>query len=144
MAKSFDDLFNEFFENNDNSFEDHFFKMNEEAMKLIEILGNIHEPNDSIDENLEHIMDQTLGEPDEVINYQDGKLFFQKFIWHTPSGDFVKVIVTDKPLLNDKLADKPLQQQLDEAISSENYEEAAKIRDLMTPIKKKGRKKKVK
>ena len=146
MDKSFDDLFNEFFgKKNDN-----FSKMREEARKIIEMLGNIHETNGSIDENIERMMDQNLGEPDEVINFQDGELFFEKRIWHTPTGDFVKVIVTDKPLSEEKpmikkskkVVEKPLQQQLDEAIANEDYEKAAQIRDLMNPPKKKGRPKK--
>lgn len=146
MDKSFDDLFNEFFgKKNDN-----FSKMREEARKIIEMLGNIHETNGSIDENIERMMDQNLGEPDEVINFQDGELFFEKRIWHTPTGDFVKVIVTDKPLSKEKpvvkkskkVVEKPLQQQLDEAIDNEDYEKAAQIRDLMNPPKKRGRPKK--
>jgi hypothetical protein len=148
MDKSFDDLFNEFFGKKNKSSEDRFSKMRDEAKKIIEMLVNFRGINNSIDEDIERMMDQNLGEPDEVINFQDGDLFFEKRIWHTPTGDFVKVIVTDKPLSNEKakptkkVAEKPLQQQLDEAIATEDYEKAAKIRDLMNPPKKKGRPKK--
>ena len=94
MDKSFDDLFNEFFGKKNKGMDDQFSKMREEARKIIEMLGNIHESNGSIDENIEHMMDQNLGNPDEIINFQDGDLFFEKRIWHTPTGDLVKVIVT--------------------------------------------------
>lgn len=143
MDKSFDDLFNEFFGKKNKGMDDQFSKIREEARKIIEMLGNIHESNGSIDENIEHMMDQNLGNPDEIINFQDGDLFFEKRIWHTPTGDLVKVIVTDKPFSNEKakptkkIVEKPLQQQLDEAIATEDYEKAAKIRDLMNPPKKK-------
>lgn len=150
MDKSFDDLFNEFFGKKNKGFNDQFSKMREEARKIIEMLGNMHESNGSIDENIERMMDQNLGEPDEVINFQDGELFFEKRIWHTPTGDLVKVIVTDRPFSNEKtkvkptkkIVEKPLQQQLDEAIAKEDYEKAAKIRDLMNPPRKRGRPKK--
>jgi hypothetical protein len=148
MDKSFDDLFNEFFGKKNKGMDDQFSKMREEARKIIEMLGNIHESNGSIDENIEYMMDQNLGNPDEIINFQDGDLFFEKRIWHTPTGDLVKVIVTDKPFSNEKakstkkVAEKPLQQQLDEAIAKEDYEKAAKIRDLINPPKKRGRPKK--
>ena len=150
MDKSFDDLFNEFFGKKNKSSEDRFSKMRDEAKKIIEMLGNFRGINNSIDEDIERMMDQNLGEPDEVINFQDGDLFFEKRIWHTPTGDFVKVIVTDKPLSKEKpvvkkskkVVEKPLQQQLDEAIANEDYEKAAQIRDLMNPPKKRGRPKK--
>jgi len=150
MDKSFDDLFNEFFGKKNNKFEDRFSKMREEARKIIEMLGNIHETNGSIDENIERMMDQNLGKPDEVVHFQDGEIFFEKRIWHTPTGDLVKIIVTDRPFSKEKpqhkpakkVDDKSLQQQLDEAIANEDYEKAAKIRDLMNPPKKRGRPKK--
>jgi hypothetical protein len=140
MDKSFDDLFNEFLGKP---------KMGEEEVrKIIEMLGDIQETNSSIDENVERMMDQNLGVPDEIINFQDGELFFEKRIWHNDAGDFIKVIVTDRPFSNEKakstnkVVEKPLQQQLDEAIAKEDYEKAAKIRDLINPPKKRGRPKK--
>jgi excinuclease UvrABC helicase subunit UvrB len=150
MDKNFDDLFNEFFGKKNNLFEDRSSKMRDEAKKIIEMLENFSKTNGSIDENIERMMDQNLGVPDEVVNFQDGELFFEKRIWHTPTGDLVKVIVTDKPFLNEKtkptkkVSEKPLQQQLDEAVANEEYEKAANIRDLINPPKKIGRPKKTK
>ena len=56
------------------------------------ILKNFSELKGKIDEKMEDMFDKNLGEPDEVTHFQDGHLFFEKQIWHTPNGDFVKIV----------------------------------------------------
>ena len=89
---------------------------------------------------LEKQMDTTLGKPDRIETFSDGHLFFEKKIWSTPSGDIVKVIVSDRPFetnIPTTVKIKSLQEQLDEAIANEDYLKAAEIRDLINPPKKK-------
>jgi len=130
------------FEEFDDKFDESFEKMQEEARKMIELLKNF-ETLGSIDENIEKQMDDTLGQPDSIQHYTEDGLYFEKRIWHIGTGDIVKIIMSDNPdffnniIEQPKTPEVPLQQQLKDAISNENYEEAARIRDLITPPKKK-------
>jgi protein-arginine kinase activator protein McsA len=64
-------------------------------------------------------------------------MFFEKRIWHTKNGDFVKVIITDEPTLKTPLLpEKSLQEKLDEAVKNEEFEKAAILRDLIKKEKK--------
>ena len=146
MDKTFDDLFNEFF-NKRTTFNPQINadKMREDIKKMMDMLNNFDSSND-IDEALEKQMDTTLGKPDRIETFSDGHLFFEKKIWSTPSGDIVKVIVSDRPFATNiptTVKIKSLQEQLDEAIANEDYLKAAEIRDLInTPKKKRAYRKK--
>jgi hypothetical protein len=145
MDKDFDDLFNDFFKklNDDELSSD----LKGEASKLIEMFKKIDLMARGIDETLENQMDSALGEPDKVENYIDGGLHFERRIWHTPTGDIVKLIINDAPNkpIDTSVDEKPLDVQLTEAIAKEDYEKAAKLRDLISPPKRKvGRPKKTK
>ncbi len=125
MDNRFDDLFNEFFKNNKkNSFDDIHKKM-------FDFLSNLN-----TDDNLENLIDtnigENLGKPDKIEFYNEGDMFFEKRIWHTKNGNFVKAIITDEPTLKTpSLPEKSLQEKLDEAVKNEEFEKAAIIRDLM-------------
>jgi hypothetical protein len=157
MDKSFDDLFNEFFKNN--SMEDRFARMREEAKRMIDLLTNFKDLGDiNVNEDVEKVMDGELGEPDEIEYFQDGDMYFERRVWHMPHGDLVKLIASDDPEMEKKVKEnmnqtkakrptkvkpeKPLDVQLEEALAKEDYEKAAQIRDLMNPPKKRGRPKK--
>ncbi len=137
MDKSFDDLFNEFLNNKEEEKKD---SMSEESKRIMDIIKTLTS-NKNIDESTENFIDITLGEPDSIETYSDGLVNFEKRVWHTPTGDIVKIIMSDiqddfspiqnKPIKKETSVPKSLQEQLDEAISNEEYERAAKIRDLM-------------
>ena len=148
MGKSFDDLFNEFFNRKPKTNEE-IAKIREEEKKFFENLSNFIESNKG--ENLEKMFDQNLGEPDEIENFQDGDLFFERRIWNTPTGQIMKLLVSDDPSkfikqtqtqkVNKKVVEKTLEIQLQEAVEAEDFEKAAQIRDLINPPKKRrGRK----
>lgn len=149
MDKSFDDLFNEFFGRRKNNFDDELAKRIEEERRIIDSLTNFIQSNQG--ENLEKMFDQNLGEPDEIENFQDGDLFFERRIWNTPTGQIMKLLVSDDPSkfikqtqtqkVNKKVVEKTLEIQLQEAVEAEDFEKAAQIRDLINPPKKRrGRK----
>lgn len=100
-----------------------------EAERIINMLKSFEKTGD-ISEEVEKQMDMTLGKPDIIEHYNEGNMFFEKRIWHTADGDFIKLIATDDPsLINLNQVQKPLEEQLTEAIEKEEYEKAAAIRD---------------
>jgi excinuclease UvrABC helicase subunit UvrB len=125
MGKNFDDLFNEFFKNDDS---------NEINKKLERLIKTLTTPFD-VDSKKE--LEDALGEPDEVQNFENNGLFITKHIWHTENGDVIKMMVSSSPFENEfkKLS---LEEQLEKALAEEDYETAAKLRD---EIKNKDRKK---
>lgn len=140
--KTFDELFNEFFKRNKINPDDFLHdSLRDEAKKMIDMLSSFRDM-DSIDEDLEKQMDESLGEPDEVLRYKEGGMYFEKRIWHTPTGDLIKLTGSDIPLemmdaeYKKPVTKKSLQKKLNEALADENYEEAAKIRDEMEQLGK--------
>jgi excinuclease UvrABC helicase subunit UvrB len=152
MDKSFDELFNEFF--NPRSSFDAFEKMREDAKKFFESVFKASSMSTN-DENLQKEVEKALGEPDEIKHYIENGFYFEERIWHTKEGSITETIMSDDPNLfpdisvfekktKPKKEEKPLELQLKEALEKEDYEKAAEIRDLMNPPKKKrGRPKKV-
>jgi excinuclease UvrABC helicase subunit UvrB len=147
MRKTFDDLFNEFFNrrrNNNNT------SINDEIQKIVQSLMSFKQVNTEIhDESVE----AELGEPDEIIEHIEMGMKFKKLVWNTPQGKFVKIIVTDvepvptppppteDPLtINRKKHSKSLEQRLKEAVEVEDYELAIKIRDEIKRNRKKNKK----
>jgi protein-arginine kinase activator protein McsA len=138
--KTFDDLFNEFFKRHNIKPEDKIGdNLKDEAKKMIDMLtnlknfeNNLDEDIQNIDEDIEKSIDEELGKPDKIEFFNEGDLFFERRIWHTPNGDLIKLLISDDPtLINTPKFEKPLQEQLDEAVAEENYEKAAAIRDKM-------------
>lgn len=138
--KTFDELFNEFFKRNDIKPEDKINNLKEEAKKMIDILTNmknIEEDIKNIDEEIEKSIDEELGKPDKIEFFNEDNLFFERRTWHTENGDLIKLLVSDDPTFGKQpKVEKSLQQQLDEAVTNEDYEKAAAIRDEMKKKKK--------
>jgi hypothetical protein len=143
MDKNFDELFNDFFKsnnnnnNNNNNNSSKSDRFRNDILKLMDMLNSFG-PN----QNLEHELNDMLGEPDRVDTFYDGDIRYERSVWHTESGDIVRIIgheTSSEP--NVKTPEKTLEEQLEEAITSENYEEAARIRDLINPPKQKPKRK---
>jgi hypothetical protein len=137
MAKTFDELFNEFFKKNNIKPEQEInedFKT--EAINLLNMLNGQMDSN-SIDEEDEKELDEQLGKPDSIEFYNEGNVFFEKRTWYTDKGNIVKLIVTDEPNLP-RQEEKPrnLQDELNKAVEAEEFEKAAIIRDLINKEKK--------
>ncbi len=141
MDKTFDDLFNEFFKRNKINPEDKpTDPIKDEAKKFIDLLTNMSK---SIDENIEKDIDESLGKPDKTEFFDEDGIFYERRTWNTPHGEIVKLIGTDDPsLLSMPPVTKSLQEQLDEALATEDYEKAAAIRDKMNEKPKKTKKSK--
>jgi len=146
MGKTFDDLFNEFF----NRRRSNTTSINDEIQKIIESLMSFQPTKvRTHDESVE----AELGEPDEIIEHNEMGMNFKKLIWNTPNGRFVKILVTDiEPVQTPTPSEDPLtvvrkkhskslEQRLKEAVEVEDYELAIELRD---EIKKNRRKRKKK
>jgi len=136
MAKTFDELFNEFFKKNNIKPEQEInddFKNH--AMNLLSMLNG--QMDNSIDEDAEKEIDNQLGKPDSIEFYNEGDVFFEKRTWYTDKGNLVKLIVTDEPNIP-RQEEKPrdLAVELSNALENEEYEKAAIIRDLINKRKK--------
>jgi hypothetical protein len=155
MSNKFNDLFNEFFEEGSNEKP----KKNSDADKmtrLLNILSQSKSNNPDI-ESIKNI-DNTLGEPDFVDYYEEDGFFYKKQIWITKMGRVVKKVMSDVPfrdehdepkffkeeldkikntkrsdrineLFNKPKVSRPLEELLEEAVTKEDYELAATLRD---------------
>lgn len=141
MRNLFDDLFNEFFGelfnryDNDNGFSE-YLKMIAEGKAIP--LGDEAYSTFNIDEN----------KPDETFYEEKNGLYIKTNIWHTPHGDVTFKAFSDTPFntgFTETVAEEPenanqssylkikLQHQLEQALANEDYEEAARLRDLISP-----------
>jgi hypothetical protein len=112
--ENFDELFNEFF-NEDTK--------NKEFKKIINALTNY---------TLGDIgTTSELGVPDEIIETQKDNLLYKKMIWNQPNGQLIKLEVSEIPQKVKKPAKLTLQQQLDKALEVEDYALAIELRDKM-------------
>lgn len=131
---NFNDLYNEFFNGGGKKPINPF---HEEIKKLIESIANFKNiENESM---LEKEIDKELGKPSVIETRIEGDLEFKKLTWHTPTGSFVKIIVSDVNADNketEKQKEKSLEEQLKEAVESENYELAIELRDRIKNSKK--------
>jgi hypothetical protein len=143
MDKSFNELFDEFFKRNNIKPNDKLSDVaKDNAKQMIDMLTNSKDV-ENIDETTEKEIDATLGKPDKIEFYNEGPVFFERRIWHTPNGDLVKLIVTDEPTLNaSPVPEKDLKEQLAEAVATEQFEKAAAIRDEIKKRKKEQKNKK--
>jgi hypothetical protein len=127
MNKTFNELFDDFFKKNKINPSDRLKdSYKDEAKKMIELLSSFN-TIPPLDEEMEKELDVTLGIPDEIERYRHNGVLFERRIWHVEKGDVIKIIALqegEKPI-------KSLQEKLDDAIISEEYEIAAAIRDEM-------------
>jgi len=134
--KSFDDLFNDFFNEQPNE-RKYTNPVHEEIKKLMEALSSFKE-TEALDaeEMIANKLGINLGEPtssEEII--EDG-LRFTKLTWDTPNGRFVKIVVTDVLAGESNVENKKtLDEQLQEAVDNEDYELAIKLRDKINNLK---------
>jgi hypothetical protein len=137
MSKTFDELFDDFFKRHNIKPEDKIEgPMKDDVMKIIDLLSTFNGSED-INPDEEELFDEALGKPDKIEFYNDGNLFFEKRIWYTDKGTLVKLIVNDDPMIPvEPLIKKSLEQQLTEAVDSEEFEKAAAIRDKINSKKK--------
>jgi len=86
-----------------------------------------------------------LGEPNSIEHFEENGLFYERQTWHLPTGNLVKIIISETPNSPSK-PEKSLEEQLKDALENEDYILAAKLRDELNPpkkeVKKRGRKKK--
>jgi excinuclease UvrABC helicase subunit UvrB len=141
MGKTFDDLFNDFFNRKRND----LTSVNEELRKIISSLMT-HKRVEN--EMLGEAIQSELGKPDEIIEHIEDGMIFKKFIWNTPQGKFVKIVVSDveeekqEKVFERKKHSKSLEQRLKEAVEAEDYELAIQLRDEIKKNRKKYRKNK--
>jgi hypothetical protein len=81
-------------------------------------------------------LNETLGEPDKLENYEENGVYFQKQTWNTKHGQVIKTILSDVPFNKEKSKKReikiPLEVQLETAVKNEEYELAAKLRDRIS------------
>jgi len=149
MIDGFDELFDKFFGDRKND------DKKDDIDKLINQLNNFKEiTGKEINE------DKELGEPDSVEIYTIGDVIYEKKIWEVDGGQIIKVeIKSDKAnsvieipmtIRPSRFKQSSLEDQLDYAISVEDYEKAAQLRDeivkrdavVVNEPKKRGRPKK--
>lgn len=135
MSK-FDDLFNDFMGDGSNKKRSESDDMMTNLFKKLGSLGKMGD-GDFI-EQLKSLkaFDSTLGEPTKVISYEEDGVYYQKKIWETKHGQIIKTMISDVPFSEKKDKAKktrvPLELQLETAVSEENYELAAKLRDRIS------------
>ena len=135
----FDDLLNEFFgknEENNNGNNDRNDELNDKAKKIIDMIDSFKNINSNGIytgkelENLDHELDDKLGEPDKIIHSKQGDMYIEKRMWRKEHGVIIKTILSDVPFENQEVEPEPtLEDKLAEAVKSEQYELAASIRD---------------
>ena len=130
---NFDELHNDFLKGQNNK------PVDEKTKMVLDIIKKIHEVGENEFLADRNDLDIKLGKPDKVEYYNEGDMFFTKKTWITPIGDIVKTTMSEDDTLIPAPSEKTLEEKLDEAVSEENYEKAAAIRD---EIKKQKRKRK--
>lgn len=113
--------------------------VDEKTKMVLDIIKKIHEVGENEFLADRNDLDIKLGKPDKVEYYNEGDMFFTKKTWVTPIGDIIKTTMSEDDTLMPPPSQKTLEEKLEEAVTEENYEKAAAIRD---EIKKQKRKRK--
>ena len=145
--KSFDDLFDEFFNE-----KKPLNSLHDEIKKIIDSLANFKKPEPKLDfkteigkmdneEQIAKFLGIDLSNPTSVEEFTENGLKFSKLTWETPRGRFVKVVVSDvidgdTALMSTGPKAKSLEEQLQEAVDNEDYELAITLRDKIKSQKK--------
>ncbi len=139
--KSFDELFNDFFDEQSNK-DKSSNPIHEEIKKLMETLSSFKK-SESLDaeEMIANKLGINLDEPTSTEEIIEEGMRFTKLTWDTPNGRFVKIVVTDalSDDTNNKQSkgtkSKTLDEQLQDALDNEDYELAIKLRDKINSLK---------
>jgi hypothetical protein len=138
MFDDFDD-----FDDFESLFEKYFGKSkrseidSEELDNFAEMIEKLNEITDSFnltDGGFDPDEDK-LGEPDKIIFFEENGFSFQKTTWNVEGGQIVKVEMISTPI--DKPKSVNYEKNLKLAIEAEDYEEAAKLRDIINSDKNK-------
>ncbi len=135
--KTFDELYDEFFggdkpkKSKKTNKDLNSKNLSEEMLKMIESLSKFKEITNP-DEQFE--IDHEYGPADKVEFFTEDDLFFKRSTWVVEDGEIVKLEVSDAPFQEEEI--KTLEELLQDALESENYELAAEIRDEMNKNKK--------
>jgi excinuclease UvrABC helicase subunit UvrB len=135
--KTFDELYDEFFggdkpkKSKKTNKDLNSKNLSEEMLKMIESLSKFREITNP-DEQFE--IDNEYGPADKVEFFTEDDLFFKRSTWVVEDGEIVKLEVSDAPFQEEEI--KTLEELLQDALESENYELAAEIRDEMNKNKK--------
>lgn len=136
---TFDELFDEFFNEKNEKGKDKKKRkpkskhedFGDELSSLMNTLSNFRQITDS-DEQYE--IENEFGDPHKIEFFEEEGLFFKRSIWEVEDGEVVKLEVSDQPFQVEEL--KTLEELLQDALETENYELAAEIRDEMNKNKK--------
>jgi hypothetical protein len=162
MFENFDDLFDEFFGGKPRRVRkpkkdlSDFFKElrkemegdKEEWDRMKNLADKLNNFEDLHGEHMDNPHEKELGEPDEVITFEENGYVFEKRIWNLKHGQMVKVNMVFSPLgdnegydgsdIVDNFRDivfggkkRSLSEQLELAVKEERYEDAVAIRDKM-------------
>lgn len=131
--KTFDELFEEFF-NDKNQNKKKKPKKNGLSDELINLINVLSNSKQITDEDEQFQIDNEYGKPDKIELFQEDDLYFKRSIWDVEDGQIVKLEVSDQPF--DIEDPKSLEELLQDALETENYELAAEIRDEMNKNKK--------
>ena len=127
---NFDELYDDFLKGHKRKPVDDKTKM------VLDIIKKIHEVGENEFLADRNDLDIKLGKPDKVEYYNEGDMFFTKKTWVTPIGEIIKTTMSEDDTLMPAPSEKTLEEKLDEAVSEENYEKAAAIRDEIKKQKK--------
>ncbi len=125
MGKTFDDLFNEFFNNKKPSQQG---QENLGLNKIIEALQNFRHMG--IEENLGNSIEKELGPPDRIEESTEEGYVYKKSVWNTPQGQFVKIATE----LAETPSETTLDEQLKDALEIEDFETAIILRDKINKL----------
>jgi len=104
---------------------------------FIDMLSNMKDNNEIEDISEMNREIEKLGKPDIIELYMEDEIYFKKSVWYTDMGYIIKTEISEKPFdMEGILDDDDLLTQLDNAVSDENYEKAAELRDKIRDEKK--------
>lgn len=134
MGKDFDELFNNFFNNEGDNNEGNKDKKSRNLIDRLNKFEDENFPGFNLHEN-------ELGEPDKVDTYKDKGYTFKRSTWELESGSIVKMEMISAPMdigVNPRVKKKlTLDAKLEIALEDEDYEEAIRIRDKINKKDKK-------
>lgn len=131
MIDGFDELFDKFFGNRKNEVD---------KSKIDELINQLNNFKDITGKDINE--DKELGEPDTIEQYTKDGITYEKKIWEINGGKIVKIeikhvktngeIEIPMTVRPSRFKQSSLEEQLEYAISVEDYEKAADIRDAIS------------